>query len=231
MEVQYILGWTQEVRNWISLLCIPFRRSLLQNQQLLRFMRCAMVYVHFGYSNQLPKGSTNAIALHIFGWFWMGPCNRAWSAFGQALFHDFLEKAISQVRKNVAEPGDVGVGFIDGNLSSIERIDTLLVQCKAIVSHHFSPRHAFFSQSVFEYLLPKNWKLLCIKPRLNMSAGLQMQVVIFFWEEFTDASTICWWNPQTFPKCSKVVVSKWSGISGHVVMLWKWILCTQNKDK
>lgn len=56
----------------------------------------------------------------------MGPCNRAWSIFGQALFHDFLEKAISQV-PNVAELGDVGVGFIDGNLSSIERIDTLLV--------------------------------------------------------------------------------------------------------
>lgn len=108
MDVQY----TPEVRKWISLFCIPFRRSLLQNQQL-RFMRCAMVYVRFGYSNQLPKGSTNAIALHIFGWFWMGPCNHAWSVFGQALFHDFLEKAISQV-PNVAELGDVGVGFIDG---------------------------------------------------------------------------------------------------------------------
>lgn len=147
------------MRKWISLFCIPFRRSLGQIQQL-RFMLCAMVYVHFGYSNQLPKGSTNAIAVHIFGWFWMGPCNRAWSVFGQALFHDFLEKAISQVPKR----------------SWAGRCR----QCKAIVSHHFSPRHAFFSQSVFAYLLPKNWKLLCIKPRLNMSAGLQMQVVNFF---------------------------------------------------
>ena len=38
--------------------------------------------------------------------------------FGQALFHDFLEKAISQV-PNVAELGDVGVRFIAGNLWSI----------------------------------------------------------------------------------------------------------------
>ena len=44
---------------------------------------------------------------------------------------------------SVAELGDVDMGFVDGNLSSIETIETIPVHCKA--------RHAFFSQSVFEY--------------------------------------------------------------------------------